>query len=1303
MADASVLGKHVHCPIICAFVSLTLEDELEEITSPSITSTLTQPPTHHKPAGQDVDARIACGGLTPAIDSSCSSFDTIWNLGSGITPLPASNSNPPPPQRDFPRGLETSNLEPETPIVARSLQSSSGPATQESSSDFREPKLIPGTTPPISVYPHSTGQITDSFHQRFREVINMFRENTERHQDLGPFVHHIDYTLRLCGPSPTTAHPSILVFCRRQEFRSLRTLLTSKELGTQYLLRKPSRAAELFGRLRSATVLATEHAGAPLFNLYFWRGVRPRTLLAGEDAKLVVNSQISSMLLPATPTLYSLCGAVIQPLDGHLGSSTFSCAILVDGQLYGITTRHDMTVNGNASTAQGPIAGELRPATSPRLPHAEPLSDTCNDFVIDDVEYEDLSDDEGEESTKLSVGPPRYSPRESQTENPDHGVAELPVRFLTHYDDIHPSAEQDSDWAIFPLSGLEGYMRLGKRLVNHPRLESRGILRHYAKASPICDRRVFLITRDKTPEFGTLRRGTSILGGINGNKPSPAWTVALDGGRGEQPLSQGLPVDLTRKVVLRMGDSGSLVVDAFSDIIYGLVIGSNPIGEIYISPFVEIMNQIQQYFPYSSIALPEPEPSAIGTPSRVQYSRSRFEPTRLPFVPDHLDTFTGQHLNPAQPWPMDIDSRAADHDGSYYQPPPLSHPRDGSSITTIPSRGSDEQLEFSVSGGHGAVQITHGPTSVDRNRGRKGRNRSRERKPRSEGKKGGRDTSRALGCIYCRLKGHACNLGDDGDDECFRCRLWGAPNCVPLQFFDLTKEGSMVFTARQLAGSPLDGSHSIRDAMQSSTISSTTKIRLVHDGVHLYEVNLATSKLVNDVKDLDLQNLAGIESFIESRKRHSDWKAALVPASDVPPSGRYTKTRAFDLLVQFAGAIKQPVYMYMNSGCEGEQPQLAPVPEGSIDCFIAHALSLVFGRQIEHEAWRKFQKKAEKVRSWTDDEQLDELEQHLKFVRKLLIESNIRSLLLFFGPILLPKAISWYRSVRDASRDANLPLRPVPPNARLAVTLLAVLAAAYLVKALPVFSPENLFVATQSRLQIPVDVLFARVAAALRRPSSALTNSDDALRARFVNLESRLLYLQFGPDVLAECPFCTADEPKSYFYYALPALIAPHLANLVALAVVTSPSWTGKPGAQWRRLAVIAAAVLAGLDVYSVSSYNYQANARALRLADIDFFFWRARALRLVALAGLDALPSAAERVDAAARAVAGAKSRMSAAYWTHEVRLMRDVMEERDVIEGVNDALANRIDIQAISRDADMYAHGVLEQLRQDSADGTI
>ena len=338
---------------------------------------------------------------------------------------------------------------------------------------------------------------------------------------------------------------------------------------------------------------------------------------------------------------------------------------------------------------------------------------------------------------------------------------------------------------------------------------------------------------------------------------------------------------------------------------------------------------------------------------------------------------------------------------------------------------------------------------------------------------------------------------------------------------------------------------------------------------------------------------------------------------------------------------------------------------------------------------------------------------------------SIRSLLIFFGPILLPKALSYYRSARNAPRAQGQKVRPVPTNVSRALVLLFVVASVLLLRTLPILAPENVFTVTQSRLQIPVDVLFTRLAAL--RPSGALTATDAALRARFVNLESRLLYLQFGPDVLASCPFCSSDEPTSYLYYALPSLAMPHLVNLIVITLVTSHLVTGRDGTAWRTTATIAALSVAALDVYFVSSYNYQANSRALRLNELDLFFWTARLWRAGALAALDGLlgwmmylsstnrafanpPTAAERIETAMRMLGSVKGKLNAAgvvkntvirdedlrtrgtaYWSHEVRLMRDVMEDREVIEGVNDALENRIDIQTISKDAEAYATSVL------------
>ena len=105
-------------------------------------------------------------------------------------------------------------------------------------SPFRDPFEIPGVSPRIYVYPHSASQIDSTFCERFREVQNYFRLNTEQHPDLKAHVEHIDYGLKLCGASADQAHPSILVFCRPSEFKQLRALLGEKHLKAQYWRRK---------------------------------------------------------------------------------------------------------------------------------------------------------------------------------------------------------------------------------------------------------------------------------------------------------------------------------------------------------------------------------------------------------------------------------------------------------------------------------------------------------------------------------------------------------------------------------------------------------------------------------------------------------------------------------------------------------------------------------------------------------------------------------------------------------------------------------------------------------------------------------------------------------------------------------------------------------------------------------------------------------------------------------------------------------------------------------------------------------
>jgi len=341
----------------------------------------------------------------------------------------------------------------------------------------------------------------------------------------------------------------------------------------------------------------------------------------------------------------------------------------------------------------------------------------------------------------------------------------------------------------------------------------------------------------------------------------------------------------------------------------------------------------------------------------------------------------------------------------------------------------------------------------------------------------------------------------------------------------------------------------------------------------------------------------------------------------------------------------------------------------------------------------------------------------------------MRGLLVFFGPMLLPKAISLYRRTRNAPATHGLKVQPVPSTASRSLYLLAFTSLVFLVLSLPLFGPEDVFRLTQSRLQIQTDVLFNRVAGL--RPNHALTPRDERLRARFVNTESKLLYLTFGPEVVGECPWCSSEDPKTYLYYALPSLLTPHVVNLLVLALATSQPVAGRYGGPWRKTGTLAAAAVAFLDCYLVNDYGYAANARATRLSEIDFFHWRARSYRLVAVAALDAvlaalvwlsctnrafakLPTPAEKTDEVIQGLLRLRAKVnclgivknttsrdddlrkrSAMYWAHEGKVMGDVMEDREVIDSVNDALENRrVDITKISGDAEQYATEITKGL---------
>ena len=200
---------------------------------------------------------------------------------------------------------------------------------------------------------------------------------------------------------------------------------------------------------------------------------------------------------------------------------------------------------------------------------------------------------------------------------------------------------------------------------------------------------------------------------------------------------------------------------------------------------------------------------------------------------------------------------------------------------------------------------------------------------------------------------------------------------------------------------------------------------------------------------------------------------------------------------------------------------------------------------------------------------------------------SIKSLLIFFAPVIIPRLIGAYRTLR-VSIASRPPPQSLPDLAGRALNVLFGSIVYFLLHSLP-FNPHapesNVFNLTRSRINTPTDVIFQRLARL--RPEGLLTDADTLLREKLTSLGARKVYLTFGPEVLTSCQYCSFDNLHTYLLYYLPVnVLRPHLIHLLILGVATSAPFSGRYGARWRNKFTVAALALAALDLWIVATYD---------------------------------------------------------------------------------------------------------------------
>ncbi|KAJ5319491.1 uncharacterized protein N7506_012195 [Penicillium brevicompactum] len=342
---------------------------------------------------------------------------------------------------------------------------------------------------------------------------------------------------------------------------------------------------------------------------------------------------------------------------------------------------------------------------------------------------------------------------------------------------------------------------------------------------------------------------------------------------------------------------------------------------------------------------------------------------------------------------------------------------------------------------------------------------------------------------------------------------------------------------------------------------------------------------------------------------------------------------------------------------------------------------------------------------------------------------TVKSLLIFFGPVLLPRLITAYRSLR-VSIASRPPARPLPAAAGRALNILFGGIVFFLLLSLP-FNPHapepNIFSLTRSRLNTPTDVIFHRLSRL--RPSSLLTDADTLLQSKLTSLGARRVYLTFGPDALVSCQFCSYDDLTTYLLYYLPFhILLPHLGHLLLLGIATSAPIAGRDAARWRMKFTLAGLALAAIDIYILASYDAINGAPpAVRAGQKPptSLYNQITLLRPLAIVP----PSSEEQIDGAVtlavQALTGANTKLHASsvtrnavvrdktlknrddlYWQTMVasespggpggdgEILNNIWEEEEVARAMSRAMAGQggIDLAQLGVNANEFVRGVTE-----------
>jgi hypothetical protein len=380
------------------------------------------------------------------------------------------------------------------------------------SRSFINPKKVPGTNQ--NIYP--LAPIAQECQQRYRQLVDLFKQAVDTHKYLRHHTSSINYELRLCGSTPADATASVVVFCAVAVFKQLRTLLTSRHIRRQYELENRSLSNKF--PFTSKDLPVPIPSMVPL-RVVFWR----------ESALPTQRKSTMEQVVTESHSMFTLCGSLVRYGDR---TSTLGLLISMDSKIYGLTVDHLFTEasSDRVRSVGGPET--VYHANDYEADVEEVFQEDATDIAdeqemwFDHVNYDDLEEDLETLVEAGGVSEIDYEKVEVETGANEPGSDAIKGHREDCVTSLHPSTPY-LDWALINFDA--GNFERPNMVISQNDSSCDEFLSRIAPLPPKGAVSVFMISGVSGKQRGTMLSTSSYIGGNPGESLCQTWNVVLSG------------------------------------------------------------------------------------------------------------------------------------------------------------------------------------------------------------------------------------------------------------------------------------------------------------------------------------------------------------------------------------------------------------------------------------------------------------------------------------------------------------------------------------------------------------------------------------------------------------------------------------------------------------------------------------------------------------------------------------------------------------------------------------------------------